>query len=118
MASPALHPPQLRAIQTMVVRCPEGYSHQCDRQWIAAQHHHQYQPPNRPLAVSVGAKKLGDVADGRILSLICRPLAQGGMFGFQVRKGLTLTLELCNKPLTTFAQSLDGGERGRGPAAL
>jgi hypothetical protein len=75
-----------------------GCSRQCDRQWIAAQHHHQYQPPNRPLAVSVGAKKLGNVADRRILSLDLQSLAaQGDALGFEVCKGLTFTLALCRK---------------------
>jgi hypothetical protein len=49
--------------------CLPCRSRQHDRQRIAAQHHHQYEPPNRPLTVSVGAKKLGDAADGRSLGL-------------------------------------------------
>ena len=57
-----------------------------------------------PLTVSVGAKKLGDVADGRILRLDLPTLgAQSGALGFEVRKGLTLTLALCHQHLTGFA---------------
>ena len=40
---------------------------QRDRQRIAAKHHERDQPPDRPLAVGVGADELGDVPDRRSL---------------------------------------------------
>ncbi len=36
---------------------------------VTAQHHHQDQPPDRPLAVGVGADELGHVPDRRRLGL-------------------------------------------------
>jgi hypothetical protein len=60
--------PNFAAISGGCAPC-RGRSRQRDRQRIAAQHHHHYQPPNRALTVSFGAKKLGDVADGSILRL-------------------------------------------------
>jgi len=50
-------------------------SRQRDRQWITAQHHQDDQPPDRRLAVGVGADELGDVADWRGFGPGLRPLA-------------------------------------------
>ena len=86
------------------LRCRSYCCRQCDSKRIAAQHHHQYQPPNRPLNVTVGAKKLGDVADGCILTFDLPDLgARGKALGFEVRKGLTLKLAPCRKCLAGFA---------------
>jgi hypothetical protein len=65
-AVPAYPPPSARR---------RSRGRQCDGKRIAADDHHQDQPPDRSLAVGILADKLGDVSDGRGLSLDLPPLA-------------------------------------------
>jgi len=65
----------------------------CQR--VAAQHHERNQPPNRPFAVRVGAKELGDVSDRRRFRLDpATGRDQAGTFSFQIGKRHALTLPL------------------------
>src|ERR1700719_684313 len=92
---------------------------QSDGQRIAAQDHHQDQPPYRSLAVGVGADELGDVADGRGLGLDLPALgAQGGTLGLAVGYGRSLSPALLDQRLAALALCRDGRERGCGPSAL
>jgi hypothetical protein len=48
-------------------RLPRSCRRQCDCERIATQYHRGYEPPDRPLAVGIGANKLRDVIDRRAL---------------------------------------------------
>jgi hypothetical protein len=94
-------------------------SRQCDGQRIAAQHHHQYQPPYRPLTISFGAKTLGVVADGASSRSTWRLLApKATRSALRSASAAPSRSGLRRKHLTGFALSFDGRESSGGPGAL
>jgi hypothetical protein len=79
-----------------------GRCGQCYRKRITAEHHHQDQPPDRPLAVGIGPEQLGDIPNRCGLGLDLLALGtQGGLLGLEIGEDPGFVLKSARRRLCT-----------------